>query len=518
MLPFTRLAVAACLLYQALHCSGEGDIEDLADPYLTLLPFEDAAETPPATPEAPQPESSPDPYTAEFPAFPPEDADDEEETPPLTPRSQESPEQAEGDEGLETAPPAASPGGGDTGPDAAPEEETPGNEDIPAGSEGADSSVPSSPPDSSSGQDQEEGTQVPGDSTGDSTEDGAGDGAEDGPSSGTAPGDPGDSDAGDGASPDAPDATPPEVDDPAEDPDQGEESDPDAGGEPEPDAPSDTPGVDTPEGPPADDDEQEEPPEEGPEEEGPPADEPEEEGPPEPISVIKVPATSGLCSEIVLSAKGSESNMSDAPELTYTWFNTQSASLSFVNFLAAQKGEEVTIPKETVYAAAKQYLARNPGASTIDVEFTVEVANKAGGRSTASGTVTLSLFLEPPSLALNSASEFTISKGDSVSLSVIPSFCPLVQSGFDPGVALQWIASCIKDPRTADELLRLDEKQTTATVRPFSLIPGYTYTVEASIRYTANAALKASQTFKIHVRTDKVNVRFQLVNPSSESY
>ncbi|CDI73762.1 hypothetical protein, conserved [Eimeria praecox] len=133
----------------------------------------------------------------------------------------------------------------------------------------------------------------------------------------------------------------------------------------------------------------------------------------------------------------------------------------------------------------------------------------------ASGTMDLSLSLEPPRLLLESDRAFSIKKEESVDLVVTPEYCPLVATAFDPGVSLQWTASCPQDSRTADQLLRLSSSSNSssvnnkASVRPYTLTPGYTYTVTASLRYTADVSLAATQSFTIQVLTDTVSVRFQ---------
>ena len=126
----------------------------------------------------------------------------------------------------------------------------------------------------------------------------------------------------------------------------------------------------------------------------------------------------------------------------------------------------------------------------------------------------LSLSLEPPRLLLQSDKDFSIKKEESVDLVVTPEYCPLVATAFDAGVSLQWTASCPHDSRTADQLLRLSSTSSTlnnkVSVRPYTLTPGYTYTVTASLRYTADVSLATTQSFVIRVLTDTVSIRFQL--------
>ncbi|XP_026191377.1 uncharacterized protein LOC34621456 [Cyclospora cayetanensis] len=205
------------------------------------------------------------------------------------------------------------------------------------------------------------------------------------------------------------------------------------------------------------------------------------------------------------------------PALTYTWKNTGPASLNLQNFLLNLRDGEVMIPRDVVYSAATEFISRYPGAKSIELEFSVTVTDTTGATDTASGKVDLALQLEPPFLALNSADSFSIQKHESVNLSVIPDYCPFVATLFDPGVSLQWTASCPNDPRTADQLLRLSADETTASVRPYTLTPGYRYTISATLRYTSDATLSASKEFTIAVGTDSVQIRIQYAPHPSRS-
>lgn len=127
----------------------------------------------------------------------------------------------------------------------------------------------------------------------------------------------------------------------------------------------------------------------------------------------------------------------------------------------------------------------------------------------ASGTLKLSLTLEPPILTLKSKDNFSIHKGQSIDLSVTADYCPLVATAFDSGVLIQWAASCAEDSRTADQLLNLSSDQATASVRPYTLTPGYKYIVSVTFRYSANASLSDTKSFTINVATDQVKIRFQ---------
>lgn len=176
----------------------------------------------------------------------------------------------------------------------------------------------------------------------------------------------------------------------------------------------------------------------------------------------------------------------------------------------------MTIPKDVVYAAANEFISRYRGTTSIEVEFAVSVKNANGETATASGKLILSLTLEAPRLLPGSNTTFSINKRESVDLVVTPEYCSLVATAFDPGVSLQWTASCPQDSRTADQLLRLSSSSSSssgvynkASVRPYTLTPGYTYTVTAGLRYTADVSLSATQSFTIKVLTDTVSIRFQ---------
>ncbi|CDJ38491.1 hypothetical protein, conserved [Eimeria tenella] len=187
--------------------------------------------------------------------------------------------------------------------------------------------------------------------------------------------------------------------------------------------------------------------------------------------------------------------------------NKGRASLNLQNFLLTANEEEITIPRDVVYAAANEYISRNLGISSIDLQFSVTVTDVNG--ETATGTLKLSLTLEPPTLTLKSKDNFSIHKGQSIDLSVTADYCPLVATAFDSGVLIQWTASCADDSRTADQLLSLSSDQTTATVRPYTLTPGYKYIVSVTFRYSANASLSDTKSFTINVGTDQVKIRFQ---------
>lgn len=135
----------------------------------------------------------------------------------------------------------------------------------------------------------------------------------------------------------------------------------------------------------------------------------------------------------------------------------------------------------------------------------------------ANGTVKISLTLEHPKLVLSTSKSITIKKEESVNITVLPEYCPLVVSDYDPGVVLQWEVSSPNDTRTADQLLSISTDGTTATVRPYSLTPGYKYTVETSLHYTADVGLSASVQCAISVETEKLNVRIQVVPYPSQT-
>lgn len=71
--------------------------------------------------------------------------------------------------------------------------------------------------------------------------------------------------------------------------------------------------------------------------------------------------------------------------------NTGHASLNLQNFLLTANAEEITIPRDVVYAAANEYISRNLGISSIDLEFSVTVTDVNG--ETATGNTALLLTL-----------------------------------------------------------------------------------------------------------------------------
>ncbi|KAL8454372.1 hypothetical protein Emag_001399 [Eimeria magna] len=170
--------------------------------------------------------------------------------------------------------------------------------------------------------------------------------------------------------------------------------------------------------------------------------------------------------------------------------NVDPPSLSLKSFLATQSGAEVVIPTQAVYQAANDYLSRNPMATAADFTFGVTVTDAAGSTNTVNST---------------------ISKDQSLDFVVTPQYCSHVATDYDSGVALQWSVTCPDDLRTADQLLRLSSDGRTASVRPFSLTPGYTYNVNVALRYTSNASLSASKSFAVSVKTEKILIRFQFV-------
>ncbi|KAL8448652.1 hypothetical protein Emed_003653 [Eimeria media] len=191
--------------------------------------------------------------------------------------------------------------------------------------------------------------------------------------------------------------------------------------------------------------------------------------------------------------------------------NVDPPSLSLKSFLAKQSEAEVVIPTDAMYQAANDYLSRNPLATTADFTFGVTVADVFGSTSTAEKKVKIALTLEPPVLLSDSPASSTISKDQSLDFVVTPQYCPHVDTDYDSGVAIQWSVACPNDLRTADQLLRLSSDGRTASVRPFSLTPGYTYTVTVTLRYTSNASLSTSKSFAVTVETEKIYIRFQYV-------
>ncbi|KAL8270358.1 hypothetical protein Esti_005716 [Eimeria stiedai] len=210
------------------------------------------------------------------------------------------------------------------------------------------------------------------------------------------------------------------------------------------------------------------------------------------FSTSQLQRTSHVCS----------ANHPENPELKYTCFKS---------FLASQNGAEVVIPTEAVYQAANDYLSRNPLAKSADFTFGITVTDITGATDTAETKVKIALALEPPVLLSDSPAKSTISKEQSLDFVVTPQYCPHVAADYGSGVAFQWSVTCPNDLRTADQLLRLSSDGRTASVRPFSLTPGYTYTVTVALRYTSNASLSTSKSFAVSVKTEKIYIRFQYV-------
>ncbi|KAL8431215.1 hypothetical protein Efla_000160 [Eimeria flavescens] len=251
-----------------------------------------------------------------------------------------------------------------------------------------------------------------------------------------------------------------------------------------------------------------------------------------PTASIQVTGSVGMCNDISLSARGSSCKTSDLPQRGVVMDahgngkktlrqdaivqlrcrkNVKPPSLGFSSFLATQQGEELTIPSKTVYQAAVDYLSRSPMAKNVTFTFSVTVTDAKGNSATAEGESTISLALEPPSVSFDSPAEITVKKHESLDFTVTSHYCPHVVTDHDDGIAFQWSVTCPHDPRTADQLLRISGDGKSATLRPYSLTPGYTYSMEVTIRYTTNVSLSASSSMKVKVETEDLYIRFQFV-------
>ncbi|KAL8434819.1 hypothetical protein ACSSS7_002956 [Eimeria intestinalis] len=206
--------------------------------------------------------------------------------------------------------------------------------------------------------------------------------------------------------------------------------------------------------------------------------------------------------------------------------NVEPPSLSFKSFLAKQDKAEVVIPSEAVYQAATEYLSRNPLDTLAPFTFGIAVTDAMGFTSTglppvalftAKIKVNIALTLEPPGLLSDSPATSNISKDQTLDFVVTPQYCPHVATEYDSGIAFQWSVTCPNDVRTADQLLRLSNDGRTASVRPFSLTPGYTYTVSVALRYTSNPSLTTSKSFTVTVETETIHIRFQYIISKRET-
>lgn len=73
--------------------------------------------------------------------------------------------------------------------------------------------------------------------------------------------------------------------------------------------------------------------------------------------------------------------------------NKGRASLNLQNFLLTANEEEITIPRDVVYAAANEYISRNLGISSIDLQFSVTVTDVNGETATGNKALLLTLIL-----------------------------------------------------------------------------------------------------------------------------